>query len=98
MHEMENREGVCYAKGETEAFNGTAIHYRNDGSKESEWPYVGGKLHGTVIMYRQDGSKRMEGPYVEGKMHGMLIMYNKDGSKIQEIVFENDTKISLKQF
>jgi len=31
IHELELREGVWYAKGETEAFNGTAIRYREDG-------------------------------------------------------------------
>ena len=57
IHELELREGVWYAKGETEAFNGTAINYREDGAKSSETPYVEGKKHGTQISYYENGSK-----------------------------------------
>ena len=95
---MENREGVCYAKGETEAFNGTALQYREDGSKEYEIPYVDGKVHGTVIEYNSDGSKETEIPYVKGNWHGTQILYREDGSKKSEIVYKKGGVISRKNF
>ena len=75
--------------------HGTVIRYFEDGStKTSEW------VHGTgsSITYYEDGSKRRETPYVDGKEHGTEIWYDEDGSKYLEIVYENDKKISRKEY
>ena len=85
--ELEYRAKIWYLKGETEPFTGTSIHYRKDGSKWVETPYVDGKEHGTEIHYYEDGSKEYEIPWVDGKKHGAEIWYRQDGSKLKETPF-----------
>ena len=92
IYELEKREGAWYAKGETEAFNGTQIVYREDGSKKWETAYVDGERHGTCIFYREDGSKQSETPWVHGKAHGTGIGFHKDGAKSREIQYVNSKK------
>jgi len=82
--ELEYRAKIWYLKGETEPFTGTSIHYRKDGSKWKETPYVDGKEHGMEIEYREDGSKWKETPYVDDQKHGTAISYYEDGSKLSE--------------
>ena len=104
--ELEKRQGdsgttpIMYVKGESEPFTGTAIEYREDGSKKWETPYVDGKEHGTVIAYYEDGSKWQEIPWVDGKRHGTAIAYYEDGSKQRENPYvdgkEHGTKIYYK--
>ena len=78
--------------------HGTAIFYREDGSKRSEYVWVNGEKRGTAILYRKDGSKERETPFVEGKWHGTRISYYSDGSKWEETVWENDNRISIKEW
>ena len=44
VDELEKRDGVQYVKGENTPFTGTAIHYREDGSKGQERTYENGEL------------------------------------------------------
>ena len=47
--DLRMRDGLYYARGDKEPFNGKQITPRSDGSKWLEMPYVNGKRHGTEI-------------------------------------------------
>ena len=85
IKDSEFREGVFYAKGETEPFTGTAIFNRGDGSR-TETPFVNGKMHGTQIWYFKDGSTKTS-EFVHGT--GTVISYYEDGSKKWETPYAN---------
>ena len=55
LFDLEERDGIYYAKEENEPFTGTSGIYSQDGSPEEQSPYVDGKLHGTEVFYNHKG-------------------------------------------
>ena len=82
--DLRMRDGLYYARGDKEPFNGKQITPRSDGSKWLEMPYVNGKRHGKKIWYDDDGRIWSETPYVDGRRQGVAIKYYKDGTKKSE--------------
>ena len=72
------RKEIPYVNGKK---HGTAVYYRDDGSKEREYSYENGKRHGTAVWYWEDGSKEREYSYEKGKKHGTVIRYYPNGTR-----------------
>ena len=96
--ELEKRDGVQYVKGENIPFTGTAIHYREDGSKLYDQEYMKGKMDGMLVVYREDGSKKYEVRRVHYKKVGTEVWFSEDGSVLKEVVYENGKKITETEY
>jgi antitoxin component YwqK of YwqJK toxin-antitoxin module len=67
------------------------INFRPDGTKESEYQYVNGKINGLATDYDSTGKIARTTEYVDGKMNGKETLYYESG-KIKDIAFvKNDT-------
>ena len=91
--------GTALIVGGCGGYTGTKVEYYENGSKNTETPYLDGKKHGMEIRYYDDGTKWSENSYVDGQKHGKSIVYSRDnGTKSIEYVYENDRQIARKDY
>jgi len=82
-------EKMCYCRRASRGENGFTIHEYNNGEKESEGNYGGGKQQGFWKFYYQNGKSRMEGNYGGGMRNGFWKDYYESGIVQQEGNFSN---------
>ena len=76
-----NPEGFGMPKGK-EAFNGTAINFREDGAKSSETPYVEGKRHGPRLVIMKTDRRCLNSPTWTAKAwHGDWVPRTIEGGR-----------------
>lgn len=69
---------------------GDWIYYNEDGSVNSQWLYVGGKVEWHRLYYYQDGQVLMEWSYKNGKKDGLWVEYYENGGIASEWRYVQD--------
>ncbi|MEO1619054.1 MAG: hypothetical protein AAFV88_24595 [Planctomycetota bacterium] len=79
-------------------FNGTAVHYRSNGSTESELEFRDGIQNGLVRDWNVNGQLIFEGEMRNGVYHGTCNTWNDSGQLVEEEKYEYGIKTSHKKW
>ena len=74
---LEHRDSIAYAAGESEGFSGKLVATYSNGKKETEINYQDGRLFGLTTKYFKNGNKDIE-------------IYYKNGDKTSEVIYYNN--------
>lgn len=79
-------------------FNGIAVHYREDGSIESEVEFRDGIQNGVIRNWDVNGKLIFQGETKNGAFHGNCRTWDVDGRLIQEDKYEYGIRVSRKRW
>ena len=82
--ELEDREGVFYLKNSNSPYTGKCFEFHENGQKETEMTFKGGKMDGPAVWWYENGQKETEGNYKDGKIDGLLVAWYENGQKKAE--------------
>ena len=84
MDKLEEREGIAYLKGSDTPYTGKATRLYENGQKQAEANYKGGKKEGLQTYWHKNGQKREESNYKNGKPDGQWLGWYENGQKKSE--------------
>lgn len=90
---LEKKNGLAYAKGETTPFTGFAYKNYDNGASGMGGNYLDGKKEGDWVWWYKNGKKQRYTQYKDGKKNGKCVWYYKNGVKKSEITFINNQNI-----
>ncbi len=83
-HQFDLREGILYAKGESEAFNGTLAETFPGGAKRIAIVIRDGGAHGVSRGWYENGQLEVEENFVRGVSHGRRTRWHANGATKSE--------------
>jgi antitoxin component YwqK of YwqJK toxin-antitoxin module len=85
LDELEFREGVAYLKNSDSPYTGKCFDFHENGQKETEMTFKGGKMDGPAVWWYENGQKETEGNYKDGKIDGLSVLWHENGQKKSEV-------------
>ena len=89
LDELEDREGVFYLKNSNSPYTGKCFEFHENGQKETEMTFKGGKMDGPAVWWYENGQKKSEENYKDGKPDGLLVYWYENGQKQTEINYKD---------
>jgi antitoxin component YwqK of YwqJK toxin-antitoxin module len=78
---IEEKDGILFAKGQTEPYYGTVEAYNDNNILISEKNYLDGELDGLSKTYDENGRLVVENNYAKGKLDGISKDYDENGNE-----------------
>jgi len=87
--QLERREGMAFAPGSDEPFEGQAISYHANGQRMYSAKFVSGKEEGKIASWYANGQKQSEAEMRNGQFHGKVTYWHANGRMMGHYTYEN---------
>ena len=79
--ELDLRDGMLYARGETQPFQGQLVAHYSDQTRKVAIDVKDGRLHGRSLGWYSNGQMEVEEQFVAGVSHGARTRWHENGNR-----------------